>query len=325
LYAQWSSNTITVTYNPNSGSVSPTSENYTSTALILPTPSRSGYTFNGWFSASSGGTSIGAAGASYTPSGTVTIYAQWTAVNSPTPVYVEPQKIKPVIEWKNPNAIKTTTTLSTTQLNAIAKPSAASSNGIAGRYVYTPIVPTVVTSGVTQVTTITSATTALTGTTTTVATPPAGTTPVISQGATLAPGVHKMKVVFIPTDTTSYEPVETTVDILVQAETKVIWTDPAPIKKTEPLSTTQLNAKGTAPGVTENVPGTYKYDIPEGTKLAPGKREVKVVFTPTDPNYLPSEGKVTITVTADINPLATPIVTPANTCLLYTSDAADEC
>jgi outer membrane protein OmpA-like peptidoglycan-associated protein len=107
--------------------------------------------------------------------------------------------------------------------------------------------------------------------------------------------------------------VETTVDILVQAETKVNWVDPAPIKKTDPLSPTQLNAKGTAPGVTENVPGTYKYDIPEGTKLAPGKHDIKVIFTPTDPNYLPSEGKVTITVTADINPLATPIVTPANT------------
>jgi outer membrane protein OmpA-like peptidoglycan-associated protein len=38
-----------------------------------------------------------------------------------------------------------------------------------------------------------------------------------------------------------------------------------------------------------------------------------VIFTPNDPIYLPSETTVTITVVADINPLATPIVTPSNT------------
>jgi uncharacterized repeat protein (TIGR02543 family) len=309
-----------VTFDGNGSSDSMTAMSaITTTALTSNTYTRSGYTFAGWNTAADGSGTAYANGANYPFNANVTLYAQWTAnaIPTPTPVYIpEPApKTKPVIEWKNPNAIKTTTTLSTAQLNAIAKPNASSSNGIAGRYVYTPIVPTVVTSGVTQVTTITSVTTALTGTTTPVSTPPAGTAaaPVLNTGTTLAPGVHKLKVVFIPTDTNSYEPVETTVDILVQAETKVNWVDPAPIKKTEPLSPTQLNAKGTAPGVTENVPGTYKYDIPEGTKLAPGKHDIKVIFTPTDPNYLPSEGKVTITVTADINPLATPIVTPANT------------
>lgn len=66
LYAQWG-----VTY--NNGSVT------------LPTPSRSGYTFNGWYTASSGGTKAGNAGASYTVYGNVTLYAQWTAnVVAPT-------------------------------------------------------------------------------------------------------------------------------------------------------------------------------------------------------------------------------------------------
>jgi uncharacterized repeat protein (TIGR02543 family) len=340
LYAKWTINTYTVTYDGNgetSGSVpvdGSSPYNYNSTVTVLGnsgTLAKTGYTFAGWNTAANGtGTSQAAASTFTLGSANVTLYAQWTANSSPAPSPApEPQpapapapKVKPVIEWKNPNAIKTTTTLSTTQLNAIAKTSTASSNGISGRYVYTPIVPTVVTSGVTQITTITSAQTALTGTTKTVdsttpSTPTSPTSvtekPVLAQGTTLAPGLQKMKVVFIPTDSTTYEPVETEVEILVQAETKVEWVDPAPIKKTTPVGPGQLNATGIAPGLSNNVPGTYKYDIPEGTTLPPGKYPVKVTFTPNDPNYLPSTGEVVITVIADINPLATPIVTPSNT------------
>ena len=52
-------------------------------SVTLPTPSRNGYTFNGWYTASSGGTRVGGAGASYTPDTTRTLYAQWS-VNSYT-------------------------------------------------------------------------------------------------------------------------------------------------------------------------------------------------------------------------------------------------
>ena len=48
--------------------------------ITLPTPSREGHTFNGWYTAKSGGTKVGNAGASYTPSATVTLYAQWSVV-----------------------------------------------------------------------------------------------------------------------------------------------------------------------------------------------------------------------------------------------------
>jgi len=52
----------------------------TSTAAVtLPTPTRTGYTFAGWYTSASGGSKVGNAGASYTPTGTVTIYAHWTA------------------------------------------------------------------------------------------------------------------------------------------------------------------------------------------------------------------------------------------------------
>lgn len=46
--------------------------------VTLPTPTRSGWTFNGWYTASSGGTKAGNAGASYRPASSITLYAQWT-------------------------------------------------------------------------------------------------------------------------------------------------------------------------------------------------------------------------------------------------------
>ena len=48
--------------------------------VTLPTPSRTGYTFNGWYTAASGGTKVGGAGASYMPTGNITLYAQWTPI-----------------------------------------------------------------------------------------------------------------------------------------------------------------------------------------------------------------------------------------------------
>ena len=50
--------TYTVTYNYESGTGSPASATYTvgGSPLMLPTPTRTGFTFAGWFTASSGGT-----------------------------------------------------------------------------------------------------------------------------------------------------------------------------------------------------------------------------------------------------------------------------
>ncbi|MBP5091556.1 MAG: InlB B-repeat-containing protein, partial [Bacilli bacterium] len=67
LYAQWTANEYTVTYNANGGTVSPTSSKYktnknttTSTTqnINLPTPTRNGYTFAGWTTSKSDTTSI---------------------------------------------------------------------------------------------------------------------------------------------------------------------------------------------------------------------------------------------------------------------------
>ena len=84
LYAHWQEKVeYTVTYNANGGSCGTASATYQGTALTLPTPTREGYTFNGWYTAASGGTKIGGAGNSYTPSANITLYAQWI-INSYT-------------------------------------------------------------------------------------------------------------------------------------------------------------------------------------------------------------------------------------------------
>ena len=81
IYAKWTAATFTVTYNYNSGTGTPATASYTggNTGLTLPTPTRTGYSLAGWFTAATGGTSIGAGGATWIPDATQTIYAQWTA------------------------------------------------------------------------------------------------------------------------------------------------------------------------------------------------------------------------------------------------------
>lgn len=77
LYAHWTKNNYTLTFNAAGGSVSPTSRSvaYGAAYGTLPTPSRTNYKFLGWYTAASGGTQVSASttmGAS-----NVTIYAHW--------------------------------------------------------------------------------------------------------------------------------------------------------------------------------------------------------------------------------------------------------
>lgn len=67
----------TLTYDANGGSVSPTSATRASNATLgtLPTPSRTGYTFAGWFTAASGGTQVSSS--TVMGAGNRTIYAHW--------------------------------------------------------------------------------------------------------------------------------------------------------------------------------------------------------------------------------------------------------
>ncbi|MBR5012714.1 MAG: InlB B-repeat-containing protein, partial [Clostridia bacterium] len=84
LYAMWVANTYTVTFDANSGTVSPTSKTvtYGNEYGELPTPERTGYTFVGWFTDRTNGEEV-LATTIVTTADNHTIYAHWN-INSYT-------------------------------------------------------------------------------------------------------------------------------------------------------------------------------------------------------------------------------------------------
>lgn len=80
MYASWIPNTYTVTFNKNGGgtpSFSSKTVYYDDTYGSLPTVSRTGYTFAGWYTAASGGTKI-TASTKVAITANQTLYAHWT-------------------------------------------------------------------------------------------------------------------------------------------------------------------------------------------------------------------------------------------------------
>lgn len=80
LYAKWTANTYTITFNPNEGSVSQTTKTvtYGSTYGELPTPTRTAYNFTGWYTAINGGTQVLATDTVNITSN-ITLYARWVS------------------------------------------------------------------------------------------------------------------------------------------------------------------------------------------------------------------------------------------------------
>ena len=80
----------TITFDPNGGSVTPTSVQTGTDGKLasLPTPTRSGsYSFDGWFTASSGGLLLTT---NYVFTSNTTVYARWTYIGGVTPLDEEP-------------------------------------------------------------------------------------------------------------------------------------------------------------------------------------------------------------------------------------------
>jgi uncharacterized repeat protein (TIGR02543 family) len=91
LYSLWTPKVYTITYNGESGTVLTTVETFTvgNSPIQLQSATRAGYKFNGWYTDKTGGSLLGITGASYTPSDTATVHAQWTqaslvGLSSPT-------------------------------------------------------------------------------------------------------------------------------------------------------------------------------------------------------------------------------------------------
>ena len=76
LYAKWTRNTYTVTFDSNGGSsVASTIKEHGATIGTLPTPTRTGYTLTGWYTAKTGGNKISN---STIITKNITYYAHWT-------------------------------------------------------------------------------------------------------------------------------------------------------------------------------------------------------------------------------------------------------
>ena len=86
VYAHWTVNSYTLTFDANGGKVSPASRKvrYGAKYGDLPTPTRSGYTFDGWYTAKSGGSKV--SGDAVMGAGDVTVYARWAESPRPSSV-----------------------------------------------------------------------------------------------------------------------------------------------------------------------------------------------------------------------------------------------
>ena len=89
LYAQWTANTYTVTFDRQSGSGGSSSitATYGSAMPSATMPTRTGYTFGGYYTGTNGGgtqyyTSAGASARSWNVASDTTLYAKWTAKTS---------------------------------------------------------------------------------------------------------------------------------------------------------------------------------------------------------------------------------------------------
>ncbi len=79
LYAIWTANRYTITFNANGGTcwAASKSAHYNNTYGTLPEPKRTGYDFAGWYTAATDGTEV-TEDSKYTTAANSTLYAHWT-------------------------------------------------------------------------------------------------------------------------------------------------------------------------------------------------------------------------------------------------------
>ncbi len=117
-----------------------------------------------------------------------------------------------------------------------------------------------------------------------------------ASGATLGAGSQSLSVLFTPTDAADYTAASANVSITVNKATPTItWPVPAEILYGAALTSTQLDA-------TASVPGVFVYTPAVGALLSAGAQTLSVVFTPTDAaNNNNASAQVSLTV----NPAST--------------------
>lgn len=90
LYARWKGKTYTVSFNANGGTVGTASDTvtYGKKYYSLPTPTRKGYTFDGWYTLKAGGTKV-TSDTTVTTATNHTLYAHWHLTPALAPYDVE--------------------------------------------------------------------------------------------------------------------------------------------------------------------------------------------------------------------------------------------
>ena len=87
LFAKWTGNTYTITYDANIGTGETTSASFLyGNTLTLNNPTRTGYSFTGWYDTTTAGSKIADGGAAYTAAQSRTLYGRWL-INSYTYTY----------------------------------------------------------------------------------------------------------------------------------------------------------------------------------------------------------------------------------------------
>lgn len=116
LYARWDENEYNVIFNANGGTTPTASKSveYSKTYGNLPTPTRSGYTFNGWYTSASGGTKI-TADSKVMITSDQTLYAQWKAIPATTTI-----KTTTTSKTTTTTTVKATTTAIATTLPSLS-------------------------------------------------------------------------------------------------------------------------------------------------------------------------------------------------------------
>lgn len=106
LYAKWTANTYKVTFNANGGTTATASKNvtYDSTYGTLPTPTKEGHTFKGWYTAASGETKV-TGNSVVSISANHTLYAHWEKIIPYTESTVTKSGLKLIIDTKAYNFI----------------------------------------------------------------------------------------------------------------------------------------------------------------------------------------------------------------------------
>ena len=292
-----------VTFNSNGGGApSPASQSvaFGSPYGTLATVSRTGYTFNGWFTSASGGSLITSDSIVSTASDH-TLYAQWS-INSYTLTYTAGEHGS--ITGTSPQTVShgasgtAVTAVPDTGYHFVQWSDASTAN---------PRTDTNVTGNITVTATFAQDEYTLTVNSAhgTVTKTPDQATYHYGDVVTLSvtPDTGWTFKDWTPSLTNNQVTISgnTTVTANYRQISVITWVDPADIVYGTSLSATQLNA-------TANVPGTFTYTPAAGTYLPAGTHTLHVDFTPLDnANYTNDSKDVSLTVTQ-----ATPTITWAN-------------